>query len=65
VNVRATALRIAEFARRYMARGAKWGRIIITTGGAECFSGEVSYGGSKNGLESYTRAASKEPRDSA
>src|SRR5258708_31695596 len=26
VNVRATALLIAEFARRYVSRGAKWGR---------------------------------------
>jgi 3-oxoacyl-[acyl-carrier protein] reductase len=61
VNVRATALLIAEFARRYVARAAKWGRIIsITTGGAECFPGEVSYGASKNALETYTRAAGKE-----
>lgn len=61
VNVRAAALLTAEFARRYVARGAKWGRIIsITTGGAECFPGEVSYGASKNALESYTRAAGKE-----
>ena len=58
VNVRATALLIAEFARRHAARGASWGRIIgITTGGAECFPGEISYGASKNALESYTRAA--------
>ena len=61
VNVRAAALLIAEFARRHVARGAKWGRIIsITTGGAECFPGEVSYGASKNALESYTRSAGKE-----
>ena len=61
VNVRAAALLIAEFARRHVARGAKWGRIIsITTGGAECFPGEVSYGASKNALESYTRPAGKE-----
>lgn len=61
VNVRATALLIAQFARRHAARGASWGRIIsITTGGAECFPGEISYGASKNALESYTRAAGKE-----
>jgi 3-oxoacyl-[acyl-carrier protein] reductase len=61
VNVRAAALLIAEFAQRHVARRAKWGRIIsITTGGAECFPGEVSYGASKNALESYTRAAGKE-----
>ncbi|HEY6420543.1 MAG TPA: SDR family NAD(P)-dependent oxidoreductase [Candidatus Binataceae bacterium] len=33
---------------------------VLTTGGAECFPGEVSYGASKNALESYTRAAGKE-----
>ena len=61
VNVRSAALLIAEFSRRHVARGAKWGRIIsITTGGAECFPGEVSYGASKNALKSYTRAAGKE-----
>jgi 3-oxoacyl-[acyl-carrier protein] reductase len=61
VNVRAAALLVAEFSRRPGARGAKWGRIIsITTGGADCFPGEVSYGASKNALESYTRAAGKE-----
>jgi 3-oxoacyl-[acyl-carrier protein] reductase len=50
-----------EFARRYVARGAKWGRIHQHhTGGAECLPGEVSYGASKNVLESYTRAAGKE-----
>jgi len=61
VNVRAAALLIAEFSRRHVARGASWGRIIsITTGGADCFPGEVSYGASKNALESYTRAAGRE-----
>ena len=61
VNVRAAALLIAEFARRHVARGAKWGRIVsLTTGGAECFPGEVSYGASQNALESYTRPAGKE-----
>lgn len=61
VNVRAAALLIAEFARRHVARAATWGRIIsITTGGAQCFPGEVSYGASKNALESYTRAAGRE-----
>jgi 3-oxoacyl-[acyl-carrier protein] reductase len=61
VNVRAAALLIAQFARRHAARAASWGRIIsITTGGAECFPGEISYGASKNALESYTRAAGKE-----
>ncbi len=61
VNVRAPALLIAEFVRRYSARGANWGRIIgLTTGGAPGFPQQVSYGASKNALESYTTAASAE-----
>src|SRR5579872_3705328 len=61
VNSRATALLIAEFARRHRAREGRWGRIIsITTGGATGFPGEVSYGASKAALESYTRAAAWE-----
>jgi len=61
VNSRAPALLIAEFARRHWARGATWGRIIgLTTGGAAGFPQEVSYGASKNALESYTVAAAWE-----
>lgn len=61
VNSRATALLIAELARRHQARGARWGRIIsLTTGGAAGFPQEVSYGASKNALESYTTAAAEE-----
>ena len=61
VNSRAPALLIAEFARRHCARGASWGRIIsLTTGGAPGFPGEVSYGASKNAVESYTVAAAAE-----
>jgi len=61
VNSRATALLIAEFARRHRERNANWGRIIsLTTGGSAGFPGEVSYGASKNALESYTMAAAWE-----
>ncbi|MGH2356112.1 MAG: SDR family NAD(P)-dependent oxidoreductase [Chloroflexota bacterium] len=61
VNSRAAALLIAEFARRYQARGATWGRIIsLTTGGSAGFPAEVSYGASKHALESYTMAAAWE-----
>ena len=61
VNSRAVALMIAEFARRHVARGAAWGRIInISTDGAPGFASEVSYGASKYALESYSRAAAKE-----
>ncbi|HVN03309.1 MAG TPA: SDR family oxidoreductase [Bryobacteraceae bacterium] len=61
VNSRAPALLIAEFARRHSARGTNWGRIIsLTTAGAPGFPGEVSYGASKNAVESYTMAAAAE-----
>jgi 3-oxoacyl-[acyl-carrier protein] reductase len=61
VNSRAVALTTAEFARRHVARGAAWGRIInISTDGAPGFSSEISYGASKYALESYSRAAAKE-----
>lgn len=61
VNSRAPALLIGEFARRHRARGASWGRIVgLTTGGAAGFPEEVTYGASKNALESYTRAAAWE-----
>ena len=61
VNSRAGALLIAEFARRHQARQATWGRIIsLTTGPARGFPEEVSYGASKNALESFTVAAAGE-----
>lgn len=61
VNARAPALLMAEFARRHIARRARWGRIInVSTGGASGFRGEVSYGASKHALESYSSAAAEE-----
>lgn len=60
VNVRGSALLIAEYARRHIGRGATWGRIVSITTDANGFPGEVSYGASKAALESYTRAAAKE-----
>jgi 3-oxoacyl-[acyl-carrier protein] reductase len=61
VNARASALMMAEFARRHIARKAVWGRIVnISTDGAAVFPGEVSYGASKYALESYTRSAARE-----
>jgi len=61
VNTRAPVLLMAEFARRYIAREAKWGRIInVSTAGAACFPSEISYGASKYALESYTRSAAAE-----
>jgi 3-oxoacyl-[acyl-carrier protein] reductase len=61
VNSRAVALLMAEYARRQVARGATWGRIInVSTDGATCFPEEVSYGASKAALESYSRSAAIE-----
>src|SRR6185437_3303476 len=61
VNSRAAALLMAEYARRHIARGARWGRIVnVSTDGASCFPEEVSYGASKAALESYTRSAARE-----
>lgn len=52
---------MAEYARRHVERGARWGRIInVSINGAPGFSTEISYGASKHALESYSRAAAKE-----
>lgn len=61
VNSRAVALLTAEFARRYLERGGRWGRIINVSGDASVGApGEISYWASKHALESYTRAAAAE-----
>jgi 3-oxoacyl-[acyl-carrier protein] reductase len=61
VNSRAVALLMAEYARRHAGRGATWGRIVnISTDGADCFPGEVSYGASKAALEAFSRSAAVE-----
>ena len=61
VDARGSALMIAEFARRHLARGATWGRIIgLTSGGALGFPDEVSYGAAKAALENYAMSAALE-----
>jgi 3-oxoacyl-[acyl-carrier protein] reductase len=61
VNTRAPALMIAEYLRRYLARGATRGRIInISTDAADAHAGAVSYAASKHALESYSRSAAVE-----
>jgi 3-oxoacyl-[acyl-carrier protein] reductase len=61
VNSRAAALLTAEFARRHIASGRRWGRIInVSTDGASAHAGSISYGASKHALESYSRAAAQE-----
>jgi len=61
VNSRAVSLMMAEYARRHTERDAYWGRIInVSTDGAACFPGELSYGASKAALESFSRSAAVE-----
>jgi 3-oxoacyl-[acyl-carrier protein] reductase len=61
VDAMAPALLIGEFARRHVARGADWGRIIgLTSGGALGFPEEVSYGAAKAAQENYTMSAALE-----
>ncbi len=61
VNSRAVTLMMAEFAKRYIARKAEWGRIInISSDGAFGYSEVVSYYASKWAAESFTRAAAVE-----
>jgi len=61
VDGRGSALMIAEFARRHVARGAAWGRIVgLTSGGHLGFPSEVSYGAAKAALENYAMSAALE-----
>jgi len=61
VNSRAVALTMAEYARRYVDRGARRGRIVnVSTDGASGFPSDVSYGAGKAAPESFSRAAAQE-----
>jgi 3-oxoacyl-[acyl-carrier protein] reductase len=61
VDARATALLIAELARRHVARGATWGRVVgLTSGGPGGFPNEVSYGAAKAAHENYVMSAASE-----
>lgn len=61
VDAMAPALLIGEFARRHVARGATWGRIIgLTSGGELGFPSEVSYGAAKAAQVNYTMSAALE-----
>ena len=52
---------MAGYTARFVARGARWGRIIcVSTDGAACFPSEISYGASKHALECYSRSAAAE-----
>ncbi|MDP9242141.1 MAG: SDR family oxidoreductase, partial [Actinomycetota bacterium] len=64
VDARASALLIAEFARRHLARGGTWGRIVgLTSGGPLGFPEEVSYGAAKAAQENLTMSAAFELAD--
>jgi 3-oxoacyl-[acyl-carrier protein] reductase len=64
VDARAAALMIAEFARRHIARGNTWGRIVgLTSGGGLGFPEEVSYGAAKAAQENLTMSAALELGD--
>jgi 3-oxoacyl-[acyl-carrier protein] reductase len=61
VDAMAAALLIGEFARRHIARGADWGRIVgLTSGGDLGFPEEVSYGAAKAAQVNYTMSAAVE-----
>ncbi|HEY2641190.1 MAG TPA: SDR family oxidoreductase [Streptosporangiaceae bacterium] len=61
VDTMAPALLIAELARRHIARGGTWGRIIgLTSGGELGFPQEVSYGAAKAAQVNYTMSAAVE-----
>jgi 3-oxoacyl-[acyl-carrier protein] reductase len=61
VDAMAAALMIGEFARRHIARGAGWGRIVGLTSGSDLgFPEEVSYGAAKAAQTSYTTSAALE-----
>lgn len=61
INARAYALMMGEYVKRYLDRGASWGRIInISTDAAHEHAANVSYAASKHAIESYSRSAAVE-----
>jgi 3-oxoacyl-[acyl-carrier protein] reductase len=61
INARATALLMAEYLGRYLARQATDGRIIaISTDAAHAHVANISYAASKHAIESYSRSAAAE-----
>jgi 3-oxoacyl-[acyl-carrier protein] reductase len=59
INARGTALMMAEYLRRHIARGADWGRIINMTTTLQ-HARNVSYAASKGAIVSYTLSAASE-----
>ncbi len=61
VNARSYALLMAEYIRRYVERGAHWGRIInVSTDAAHAHPSSISYAATKHAIESYSRSAALE-----
>ena len=61
INARATALLMAEYLQRYLARGGSQGRIVaISTDAAHAHVANISYAASKHAIESYSRSAAAE-----
>lgn len=61
VNARGYALTMAEYAQRYLKRGAAWGRIVnVSTDAAHAHTANISYSASKHAIESYSRSAAAE-----
>jgi 3-oxoacyl-[acyl-carrier protein] reductase len=61
VDAMGAALLIGEFARRHIARGGTWGRIVgLTSGGELGFPQEASYGAAKAAQVNYTMTAALE-----
>ena len=61
INARAYALMMGDYVKRYLDRGANWGRIInISTDAAHEHAANVSYAASKHAIESYSRSAAVE-----
>jgi 3-oxoacyl-[acyl-carrier protein] reductase len=61
INSRAYALMMAEYFKRYIQRGAKWGRVInLSTDAAHAHEANISYAASKHAIESYSRSAAVE-----
>jgi 3-oxoacyl-[acyl-carrier protein] reductase len=61
VSARSYALMMSEYIRRYLERGAGWGRIInISTDAAHAHPSSISYAATKHAIESYSRSAALE-----
>ncbi len=61
INTRANTLMMAEYLKRYLRRGTKWGRIInLSTDAANAHVAMISYAASKHAIESYSRSAAAE-----